>query len=379
MASIKVGRGVKAESELVISGTMGYVYVLAPWWKTEYFEIRREVPPPKKLRVTLKEHYIKLIMELAPILIPTLNRYEHLKKCLESLSRCSWADQTEVYVALDYPPSEKYVEGWKKNKEFLENCGNMGFKKLHLIKREENYGIWNPGDKGNLSCLLNDIIKSHDRFIITEDDNIFSPAFLEYMNKGFERYKDDDSVFALCGYRYFADIKHDENTFFKQNVDICGWGLGLWKSKLRAMTYEEFRKRLSLKTFLKVYRRAGIEKAIYFLNCCHNRWDGHIIDMVNTILCIINDQDQIMPTVSLVKNIGFDESSQNFRSVPDYIKQKFDGQLMSEASHFDFIGTGYEYYEENQRIYKDQYPNKLPKMLALKRLIKALVKVVLYR
>jgi choline-phosphate cytidylyltransferase len=47
VASIKVGRGVKAESELVISGTMGYVYVLAPWWKTEYFEIRREVPPPK--------------------------------------------------------------------------------------------------------------------------------------------------------------------------------------------------------------------------------------------------------------------------------------------------------------------------------------------
>lgn len=42
VASVKVGDGVKSEGELVISGTKGYVYVPAPWWKTEYFEIRFE-------------------------------------------------------------------------------------------------------------------------------------------------------------------------------------------------------------------------------------------------------------------------------------------------------------------------------------------------
>lgn len=42
MASIKVGKGVKSEGELIISGTKGYIYVPAPWWKTEYFEIRYE-------------------------------------------------------------------------------------------------------------------------------------------------------------------------------------------------------------------------------------------------------------------------------------------------------------------------------------------------
>lgn len=41
-ASIKVGRGVKSEGELVISGTKGYIYVPAPWWKTDYFEVRYE-------------------------------------------------------------------------------------------------------------------------------------------------------------------------------------------------------------------------------------------------------------------------------------------------------------------------------------------------
>ena len=42
VASFKVGKGVKSEGELIISGTKGYIYVPAPWWKTDYFELRYE-------------------------------------------------------------------------------------------------------------------------------------------------------------------------------------------------------------------------------------------------------------------------------------------------------------------------------------------------
>ena len=42
VASIKVGNSVKSEGELIISGTKGYAYVPAPWWKTDYFELRFE-------------------------------------------------------------------------------------------------------------------------------------------------------------------------------------------------------------------------------------------------------------------------------------------------------------------------------------------------
>ena len=41
-ATVQVGNGVKSEGHLIVSGTDGYVYVPAPWWKTEYFEIRYE-------------------------------------------------------------------------------------------------------------------------------------------------------------------------------------------------------------------------------------------------------------------------------------------------------------------------------------------------
>lgn len=44
IATATCGLGVKAEGQLIISGTKGYILVSAPWWKTNYFEIRHENP-----------------------------------------------------------------------------------------------------------------------------------------------------------------------------------------------------------------------------------------------------------------------------------------------------------------------------------------------
>ncbi len=48
VASAKVAKAAKAEGELVITGTKGYIYVPAPWWKTDYFEVRFENPADNK-------------------------------------------------------------------------------------------------------------------------------------------------------------------------------------------------------------------------------------------------------------------------------------------------------------------------------------------
>ena len=42
VASIKVAKGAKSEGTLIVTGTNGYIYVPAPWWKTDYFEVRYE-------------------------------------------------------------------------------------------------------------------------------------------------------------------------------------------------------------------------------------------------------------------------------------------------------------------------------------------------
>ncbi len=48
VASVKVGKAAKAEGELIITGSKGYIYVPAPWWKTDYFEVRYENPANNK-------------------------------------------------------------------------------------------------------------------------------------------------------------------------------------------------------------------------------------------------------------------------------------------------------------------------------------------
>lgn len=42
VASIKIAKAAKSEGELIVTGTKGYIYVPAPWWKTDYFEVRYE-------------------------------------------------------------------------------------------------------------------------------------------------------------------------------------------------------------------------------------------------------------------------------------------------------------------------------------------------
>lgn len=42
MATSNVAISGKSEGDMIISGDKGYIYIPAPWWKTEYFEVRFE-------------------------------------------------------------------------------------------------------------------------------------------------------------------------------------------------------------------------------------------------------------------------------------------------------------------------------------------------
>lgn len=42
VATSNVAISGKSEGDMIISGDKGYIYIPAPWWKTEYFEVRFE-------------------------------------------------------------------------------------------------------------------------------------------------------------------------------------------------------------------------------------------------------------------------------------------------------------------------------------------------
>ena len=110
-------------------------------------------------------------MVYAPVIIPTCNRIEHLKKCINSLASNEFAKFTEIYISVDFPPSEKYEKGYNEVINYLKG-GIGGFKEVFVYIQEKNLG---PSENAN---FLANQIKSYDRWIFTEDDNEFSSNFL---------------------------------------------------------------------------------------------------------------------------------------------------------------------------------------------------------
>lgn len=243
-------------------------------------------------------------LSYAPVVIPTLNRYDHFKRCLESLEKCSGANKTDVYVGLDYPPSEKYVEGWKKIDKYLNEKSRLnGFRNLFIRKRDYNCGVGHSG--GNASLLVAEIKENTDRYIFTEDDNEFSPLFLEFMNQGLEIYKDNPKVTAICGYNPPIDMS-DYSYNIYASYGHSGWGCGNWSTtQFEFKTKEIDRLLRKFKVLWKVYKRSP-NLVFVLINMLSKKqiWGDTCIPFYN----IVYDRFCIFPKTSFVRNWGHDGS-----------------------------------------------------------------------
>lgn len=163
----------------------------------------------------------KICNDYAPVLIPTLNRVDHLKRLIESLKKNKEAINTELYIAIDYPPNEKYVDGYKEMLEYVPTID--GFKKVNIIKREYNWGAFENSDD-----LIRMVSKKYKWFINTEDDNEFSEDFLGYMNGMLKYFENDPEIFAICA----MNDTHMESkgSVFKME-HFCPYGNAYWVDK----------------------------------------------------------------------------------------------------------------------------------------------------
>lgn len=252
-------------------------------------------------------------IKYAPVIIPTLCRYEHFVRCIESLRRNTWAKHTDVYIGLDYPAKEAHWSGYLKIKEYLGG----EFPEFHsfcVIEHAENVGAG-----ANSNSLVAKCAEEHDRFIYAEDDLEFSPNFLQYMSTALQRYENDPSVAMVVGYSYPLKWKAAPNcTVVKQNFNGSAWGRGFWLSKR-----ERFNKYLSqnglAKDFSDAYRAKRLDRMIDFavkdyVSLCGSGWGGkgnflnRTSDIAMRIYLAVKDQYAIMPLVSKVRNYGYDGS-----------------------------------------------------------------------
>ena len=266
----------------------------------------------------------------APVVIPTLCRYDTFVRCVESLARCTGANQTELFIGLDYPAKESHREGWEKISHYVDTI--KGFKAVHIYKRETNYG------QGRNTREILDIIKKRfDRYILSEDDNEFSPNFLEYIDKGLDKFKDDPDVIAICGYNYPFDYMNDIRGYAGNAYPMkffSAWGCGRWFSKLSSsinkdMAYEVIH---SWKRVLSLWK-AGHFITVHRLLYRHERAYG---DLMWRVRCVTENKYSIFPRKSKVRNWGFNSAqSTNCASIDIYERQSIDEELTFEYDDFE--------------------------------------------
>lgn len=242
--------------------------------------------------------------DYAPIIIPTLCRFDHFQRCVESLAANKLAPQTELFIGLDYPPSEKYEEGWRKIKEYIPTI--KGFKKVETLEATKNLTA-----QGNIEALKTHIRQlGYKAYVFTEDDNVFSPNFLKYANWGLKEFENDNSVFAVVGFKR-VNVDFLKNNVYKYPRYVA-WGFATWFN--RSDKLNEFKDIQKLKEIVKSWPLSIVFTKRVFAAVSILRMIKTNYILEDTLPSLIPAEEMycIYPKVSMVRNEGFDGSGLHF-------------------------------------------------------------------
>jgi len=301
-------------------------------------------------------------MIYAPVIIPTLCRYKHFVRCIESLKKNTWAKHTDVYIGLDYPAKESHWAGYNQIKKYLEHDFSE-FKSFTVFERSKNHGAFQ-----NIQKLIDYCEKRYDRYITLEDDTECSLNFLQYMDLMLEKYENDDSVIAISGYSAPIELSFAEGcNAIKQQLQANTWGTGRWKSKTKRIKKYLAKSELE-KRYIKTYQSGRIFKMTDWAIMDYTNlvtqgvsWNSilkKISDVSLRIFLTVEDKYVIMPVVSKTRNLGFDGSGLYCQEI-SYSPNKritsenydYSNQRIDESNDFvPMVDEGFD-NEYNRSIY----------------------------
>lgn len=281
----------------------------------------------------------------APVLIPTLNRDVHFKRCVESLSKCTHADKTDLYIAFDYPLKDIHWDGYRQIEKYLNKI--KGFKSVSIIKRDENYGV-----RKNINNARKTIFEKYDSIIFSEDDNEFSPNFLDYINKGLDKFENDQRITAICGYNYPIKMSRsytDKDYYYSKK--FAGWGYGSWRN--RKIRYEISTQELTkvvkdIQLINKLIRYHGLHILQNYLGYIKFKRDK-FGDGAITLQLTMNNEFCVFPSISKVRNHGHDGTGVNCGRLSSNI---YSNQHIDDKSYFDFYEKPIQIDSEVLKILK---------------------------
>jgi hypothetical protein len=239
--------------------------------------------------------------ELAPVVVYTYSRLNHLQRTVSALQDNYLARRSVLYVVSDGAKNADHKPLVDRVREYLDGVG--GFREVVRIYRNKNMGT-----PLSIHQAEGQIVSDHGCVISMEDDNISSRNYLNFMNDGLKAYEDDPSIFSVCGYCPPIKVPLDfaaEYWFYNWNLS---WGYATWKEKYDKVypllnQYDVFKRQ----GLLHKVRAAG---GLYITDALLRDYKKKAI-FPDSVLCATMTRAgfcSVVPTVSKIRNIGSDGS-----------------------------------------------------------------------
>ncbi len=240
--------------------------------------------------------------DLAPVILFVYNRPWHTRQTLEALKANDLAKDSVLYIFSDGPKKNANQEDLKKIQEVRKLirdeywCGEV-----KIIEREQNLGLSESVISG-----VTEIINIHERVIVLEDDLVTGKFFLKFMNDALEIYKSETKVFGVSGYKYPSEKKILDSTYFLPIAS--SWSYATWKDRWMKVNFNstELIKMVEAGDFQKELDFGGNAFYAMLEDQIQGRNDSWAIRFY--VSMFLERAYFLYPSVSLVTNIGFDNS-----------------------------------------------------------------------
>ena len=298
-------------------------------------------------------------MNLAPIIVFAYNRPVHLRKTLTWLSQNELADQSVLYLFYDGAKPNATEDQKQKVLHARAVARELAvvptFKEVHIIARDENYGLGKSVISG-----VTEVINKHGRAIVLEDDLEISPYFLSYMNQCLEHYDARKSVFSISGlsrphperfypkgypYDVYVSLTHHPTGWatWADRWNQIDWNADLLDVvKLQPAMIEAFR-RIEYGDFDALMHQRATGKNVWSIRFAFAHFVNHAVS--------------ICPIVSYINHIGWDSEATN--ATGDSGTWNF--ERLADNANIRFLDVLYE----DSRIINSWYSFSMPQRRSL--------------
>ena len=159
---------------------------------------------------------------LAPVCLFVFKRLDVTKQVIASLQKNKLAAQSHLYIFSDAAAKEDDKQAVDEVRSFITTIDGFASVTLHLAK--ENKGLAN-----SIIAGVTEVLNMNGKAIVLEDDLLVSDNFLNFMNDALNWYKDDEKLFAVCGYTVPIHTKENLDVYFTGRGSSWGWAT--WKNR----------------------------------------------------------------------------------------------------------------------------------------------------